>query len=151
MYSIYFLYFRDWQKEALEKLDSQDDRTILFVVDEKGNEGKTLLTKYIVLKKDGIRFENGKSADIKYGYKGERYVCFDLTRSAAEHINWEIIECMKNGIMYNTKYESKMKVYKSPKVVVMMNSLPDKEKLSIDRYKLMHLNCNICNDDMDCT
>lgn len=128
----------------MTKLDEQDNRKILFIVDEEGNKGKTILSKYIVLMKDGVRFENGKSADIKFGYNGQKYVCFDLTRSAVDHINWEVMESIKNGVMYNTKYESKMKIFSSPKVVVMMNSLPDKEKLSADRYDIMHLGCNVC-------
>ncbi len=39
---------RPWQKEVLEKLDGQDDRKILFVVDYRGGKGKTSLTKYLL-------------------------------------------------------------------------------------------------------
>lgn len=42
-------------------------------------------------------------------------VVFDLTRTAAEHINWEVIESVKNGIMYSGTYESKMKIFNPQK------------------------------------
>ena len=66
-------------------------------------------------------------------------VIFDLTRTAAEHINWEVIEDIKNGIMYSTKYETKMNIYNAPKIVVFMNSEPDMEKLYKDRYEIIYL------------
>ena len=44
----------------------------------------------MVLVHGAVRFENGKSGDIKHGYNGEQMVVFDLTRIAAEHINWEV-------------------------------------------------------------
>lgn len=54
---------KEWQTEAMEMLEAQDDRKILFVVDIEGNQGKTYLSKYIVLMHDGVSFDNGKLAD----------------------------------------------------------------------------------------
>lgn len=56
-----------------------------------------------------------ESGDIKHGYNSEKMVVFDLTRTAAEHINWEVIESVKNGIMYSGTYESKMKIFNPQK------------------------------------
>lgn len=67
---------------------------------------------------------------------------FDLTRTAQDHINWEVIESIKNGIMYSTKYGSRMKIYKPPKMVVFMNKEPVMDKLSADRYELIYLPIN---------
>ncbi len=39
---------RDWQKIVLQKLAAQDDRKILFVVDEEGGKGKSMLTKHMM-------------------------------------------------------------------------------------------------------
>ena len=61
-----------------------------------------------------LRFENGKSADIKYAYDGQRCVVFDLSRSQESHVNYEVIESVKNGVVFSTKYESQMKVFKTP-------------------------------------
>ena len=80
-----------------------------------------------------------KSADIKYAYEGERVVLFDLTRSQQEHFNYEVMESVKNGTMFSGKYESKVKVYASPHVVVFANWLPDYSKLSMDRWDVWDL------------
>ena len=87
----------------------------------------------MVCNKDCFKLGNGKSADVKYGYNGQEYVIFDLTRDSQERINWEVIEEIKNGSCYSTKYECEIKFYECPKVAVFMNCMPDKTKLSVDR------------------
>ena len=66
-------------------------------------------------------------------------MCFDLCRSSTEHINYEVIESIKNGIFNSYKYESVMRMYKSPKVVCFMNNMPKMEALSADRYQIEEL------------
>jgi len=39
---------RDWQIRALQKLDNQSDRQILFIVDEEGGKGKSVLCKHLL-------------------------------------------------------------------------------------------------------
>ena len=75
-----------------------------------------------------MRFENAKSADVKYALTGQRIVVFDLSRSQETHVNYEVIESVKNGVCFSTKYESQMKVFKTPHVVIMANFAPDETK-----------------------
>ncbi len=56
-----------------------------------------------------------------------------------DHVNYEVIESVKNGIVYNTKYESEMRVYKIPHVIVFSNERPDETKLSHDRWDIIEL------------
>lgn len=41
---------RPWQVKCMELLDAQNDRCILFVVDEEGGKGKSVLAKHILSK-----------------------------------------------------------------------------------------------------
>ena len=126
---------KNWQRALLEDLSgAPDNRKVIWITDPDGNSGKTYLSKWLIANKDAIRFENGKSADIKYAYRGERVVVFDLTRSQQEHFNYEVMESIKNGMYFNTKYESGMRVYESPHVVVFANWGPDRARLSADRW-----------------
>lgn len=125
---------RYWQERLVMELPQHTERTVWWYWEDVGNVGKTWMSKWLVVMKGAMRFENGKSADIKHGYNGEDTVVFDLTRSAQDHINYEVIESVKNGIMYSTKYESKMKCYSPPKVIVFANTEPDKSKMSFDRW-----------------
>jgi len=129
-----------WQGLCLRAVDlPPHKRRVTWYYDVEGNSGKTFLSRYLVSRGDAIRFENGRSGDIKYAYNGERIVIFDFSRSQEDHINYEIIETIKNGIMLNTKYECKMKVYPTPHVIVMANFEPDKSKLSFDRWDIQTL------------
>ncbi|KAH3697416.1 hypothetical protein DPMN_084917 [Dreissena polymorpha] len=105
-------------------------------MDPVGGNGKTTLACYMMSTMDAIRFENGKSNDLKYMYKGQEYVIFDFCRSSSEHINYEVIEALKNGVFCSYKYESVMRMYDPPKMLVLMNEGPDMTKLSQDRYVL---------------
>ena len=60
---------RKWQRELLIYLDGDPDpRKIVWYVDEKGNTGKTYLSKYMITCRGAVRFENGRSQDIKFVY-----------------------------------------------------------------------------------
>ncbi len=86
-----------------------------------------------------VKFENGKSADIKYGYNGERVVIFDYSRSQEDSINYQVLEDLKNGIFFSPKYQSAMKVFEIPHVIVFANFEPKREKLSADRWAVVCL------------
>ncbi|KAI0225778.1 hypothetical protein LSAT2_023464, partial [Lamellibrachia satsuma] len=72
--------WRLWQLKLIEYLEKEPDkRKIVWFVDEKGNSGKTFITKYLLTEGDTLRYENGKSADVKYALDGQRIVVFDLS------------------------------------------------------------------------
>lgn len=131
---------RDWQSQLVtELLQEPHERRVYWYYDRDGNSGKTFLSKYLVAMHGAIRFENGKSADIKYAYKRNRIVLFDFSRSQSDHINYEIIESIKNGTFFSTKYESRPRAYITPHVVVFSNSEPDRSKLSMDRWYIREI------------
>ncbi|MCK5919361.1 MAG: hypothetical protein KAG66_00365 [Methylococcales bacterium] len=129
-----------------ELMEKPDDRKIVWYCDQTGGCGKTWLTRACFSKFESIRFENSKSSDIKHAYNGERIVFFDLTRSQQEHFNYEAMETIKNGIMFSSNYDSAMKIFDHPHVVIMANWLPDTSKLSQDRWCIRHIN----HADLEC-
>ena len=50
---------------ALDLLECQDERKILFIFDTEGGKGKSFFANYLLATQNAIIFENGKSADIK--------------------------------------------------------------------------------------
>jgi hypothetical protein len=140
---------RLWQQELLDMLDSEpDDRTINWVVDIEGNAGKTSLAKSLCIKyPNGVLYMGGKSADIKYGVfkflqneKNDLKICiFDFTRSIEGYVSYEAIESIKNGIFFNTKYESEMCLFDPPHIVIFSNWEPELNKLSLDRWNVITL------------
>ena len=134
---------REWQVEVIKQLMEQNDREILFVIDPEGGYGKTFLTAYLAAVEGAFTCENGRSADIKYSYMKHdnvnMLVVFDLTKSSEDHINYEIIELLKNGRFTNTKYESQQVVGSPNKVVVFTNTHLDFTKFSSDRIVIIPL------------
>jgi hypothetical protein len=62
-----------------------------------------LSSKILVAKLSAIRFENAKSADVKHSYNGQKIFIFDLCRAQEDHVNYEVIESIKNGVMFASK------------------------------------------------
>lgn len=130
---------RTWQQNLVEvALGPVDPRVIHFVVDKDGNAGKSWLASYLECKIQKIVqvMKPGKFADMAYGYVEENDVfILDCPRSKqGDFIQYDFLESIKDGRLFSSKYESRMKVFKPPHVFVFMNQDPDMEKLSIDRY-----------------
>lgn len=83
---------------------------------------------------------NGKSADIAHAYEGQRLVVFDIPRSQQETLNYGILESLKDGYVFSSKYNSTMKRFPIPHVYVLSNSLPKMGSLSRERLKITVLN-----------
>lgn len=138
---------RPWQKSALEKLHAQNDRRILFVVDEEGGKGKTILAAYISRNLGGYRCGGGKHADLAHMWaKSPRdggIVAIDLTRTIdKDYWPYHFMEDLKNGFITSTKYSGEAIDFPSQKVIVFTNQYPDKSRLSADRYEIMILSSN---------
>jgi len=130
---------RQWQQQALDLLDKQEDREVLWIVDELGGSGKTYLAKHLIITYDAFYCTNGKSQDVAFAYGNEEVVVFDYTRDYEAYVNYSIIEQFKNGIFFSSKYESTNKFFKPAKVIVFSNFMPNQEKLSSDRWKIYKL------------
>lgn len=131
---------RNWQSVLFADLERQvDDRKIIFVVDEVGNSGKSWFCDYVRELKTNVQILTpGKKADMAYEYYTATEILFmDAPRSKqSDYIQYDFLEDIKNGRIFSTKYESQMKYFKPPHVVVMMNENPDMTKLSFDRYDI---------------
>jgi len=138
---------RNWQIELDSYLNKPpDDRTVIFVVDTVGNTGKSWFTKqYCYGHPNSCLLEPGKKADMAYMLPEVLKVLFiDVTRKQAENMDhvYSFIESCKNGRVFSSKYESRVKYYGPMHVVVMMNQHPDMTALSEDRYLVIDLGRN---------
>lgn len=120
---------QDWQKEVVRRLDSQDSRKVLWVVDGEGGKGKTFLTEWLEVNRDCFLTGDGKYQDITFDYQCQEYVAFDFSRPYQKYVSYALIEKFKDGKIFSTKYESVRKSKKA-KVVVFANWEPDKKQLT---------------------
>jgi len=136
-----------WQILLNQRLDAApNDREIVFVVDETGGAGKSYYSAAYQMANPSntLLCLPGKKADMVYALNtcgfAPRVVFVDCPRSKqGEFIQYDFLEELKNGVVFNTKYESRMIYFPVPHVVVFMNEQPDKNKLSEDRYVIITL------------
>lgn len=134
---------RPWQKVCKRLLLEQGERTVMWIYDPIGDNGKTFLAKYCKATLPScILLESGKKADIANAYNGEEVVIFDYTRSMAETVNYSILENFKNGYLFAPKYNSSVKQFKPCKVMCLANFEPNLSKLSQDRWMYFLLDKN---------
>lgn len=138
---VYMLH--DWQQDLLEKLEQPpDSRTIHFIVDHSGNNGKTWFAHwYASTHSDCQVMCPGKRADMAYILRTDiRVLILDAPRSKqGEFIQYDFLEDIKNGYVFSSKYESAIKRFAAPHCVVLMNEAPDLTKLSSDRFDITYL------------
>jgi hypothetical protein len=128
---------RKWQEELKIKLESPpNDRTVMWYHDNIGNTGKSFMARYIKSTMNGFVTGGDKTTDVANGYNGERIVVFDLTRSCEESVDYDTLEQLKNGMLFNGINRSRVKEFNIPHVVVFSNFKPDVTKLSLDRWSI---------------
>lgn len=133
----------DWQKDLLEKLEQPPDtRTIQFIVDHSGNNGKTWFAHWYAQNHSDCQVMcPGKRADMAYILRTDiRVLILDAPRSKqGEFIQYDFLEDVKNGYVFSSKYESSIKRFRAVHLVVLMNEAPDLTKLSSDRFDITYL------------
>ncbi len=134
---------RPWQQELNNIITgATNDREIIFVVDLDGGKGKSWFARYATSHRPNTQLLlPGKKADMAYALISNKRIYFlDCPRSKqGDFIQYDFLEEVKNGLVFSSKYESELKSFAPPHVVVFMNERPDMSKLSIDRYKIINL------------
>lgn len=131
---------REWQEQVVMGMEEQDDRRVLVVVDPEGGKGKTILSKYLVAnhKAEYVPpLDNAQDLMAFAMAKPSTAYIFDLPR--IEDIKkmvgmWSAIEQIKNGYLYDKRYNYKDQWIDPPKIVVFSNSDPPLWALSRDRW-----------------
>lgn len=147
-----------YQKKILKLIKEEpDDRTIHWFWDSNGNIGKSSLVKHIYIKhQDTTIITGGKGNDVrnqvnihvngdaKKGIppKELEIAILDISRTNEDYVSYEVIEQIKNGLLYSGKYEGGTCLFNSPHIICFANFEPKIENLSEDRW-------HICEIDAD--
>lgn len=137
--------FREWQSELADFLSKEPHpRVIRFYVDIQGNSGKSFFIRQwaSMYPHETLQLIRGAQKQMFYQYDGHKYIFFDFTRSDdPDHpqLPYQAIETMKNGFRPTSMYGKRTRNFDIPHVIVMMNELPDKTKLSADRFEIIRL------------
>lgn len=136
---------KTWQKQAVEALEKQDDREIMVIIDYTGGHGKTTLAKILQVQHKTQYCPQMETAGDYMAFamaKPSSGYIFDMPRS--EDIKkrkslWSAIEQIKNGYLYDKRYNYRDMWIEPPKIIVMANEKPPIDCLSRDRWRVFEL------------
>jgi len=129
-----------WQQTLHDVLINPppDDRSILFYVDEEGGKGKSWFQRYMLSNyPDKVQILSaGKRDDIAHAIEAHKSIfLFNIPRQSMEYFNYNIIEQLKDKMVFSPKYDSCTKILNStPHVVIFSNEEPKADALTEDRY-----------------
>lgn len=124
--------FRPFQHDIIKICDSDPDDRTVYVIRDTGNNGKTVLSKYIHVNYKTVIVTSGKYRDVSLivnnfnlnkdnDINDKFIVLFNLPKNGLEKVDWKCIEGIKDGILTSTKYESNTLVFNPPHVIILCN------------------------------
>lgn len=132
-------HMRQWQQEVHTDLHAQPDRKVTWVGDLVGGAGKSLLAGYMEAVDGAFVVGGGKYADIAHSWRLQSIVVCDFPREMEERVPYGLLEQFKNGRVFSGKYQSKNKLTRPCKILVLANFFPETEKMSKDRWDIREI------------
>ena len=139
-----------WQKDLVSYLNNNnpDTQKILFMVDEKGNSGKTTLVKNTQCLFPGKKVFIAPPQDYDtlvslFPDDEVDIVILDWSHNKKFDIPYAFLENLKDGSMVQMKHEVIKKDFPTPHVVVFMEHTPDSDALSKDRYVIEEIELDV--------
>lgn len=131
-----------WQAEVLERCKMEpNDREINYIIDIKGNTGKSKFAKYMWFHHQAIFLPWGKTNDLlNYVAKNKDAGIFFFDLSRSKPADWAkddisaAMEQIKNGMIVNLKYETCGMVFDPPHIWCFSNQPPNLSSMSRDRW-----------------
>lgn len=130
-----------WQLEILDLIKTQPTgRKIHWYYENIGNVGKSTFVGHLDISHNCFILGNAKTADIAFAFARKRgsqnTVVFDIPRSGFNHINYYALECILNGRIFSSKYESGMVRCNRTHLIIFANFPPEQNEytMSADRW-----------------
>lgn len=131
-----------WQEEIKTLVESEPDgRTINWLIDSDGGIGKSAFCKYMAVTNNVLVIQGGKLTDIMniiFNSDMNEIDCIfiDVPRKNTNKVSYNAIECILNGMITNTKFETGIKIFNAPHVFVFSNFPPETRYMSSDRWNI---------------
>lgn len=138
---------RQWQTALEQKLNAPpDDRKIIFVVDPDGNNGKSWFCRWWLDKHPTCTqvLSVGRNQDVAHAIREHtKYFLFDIPRDGLQYLQKQVLEQLKDRLVFSPKYSSRTKILCAvPHVVVFTNEHPVDVELTMTEDRFDYLNVN---------
>ena len=144
---------KPWQTELMKLIKNPTDRHVIWVVGTACGEGKTFFQKYVRsmfgrkrVVANGINIKSN-SASICHALSKRPLATTDIfmfnigkSSRRMEEVNYEMLEDLKDGDAFASKYNSQELKIKVPNVVIVFsNDWPKIGELADDRWKIFRI------------
>lgn len=144
----------EWQSMLLDVVASEpDDRAVHWIWSNKGQVGKSMFVRHLVMKHNALVVSGSVGSDVKYAcaeFGRPRLIVFDVPRDGGT-VDYRTLEEVKNGVFFSGKYESRAVVFDYPHIIVFANFPPQLERLSADRWRVTELKGNSISENNTAT
>lgn len=140
---------KPWQAQIESTVNCDVRRDIYVLYEPRGNVGKTLLCRYLSLRRGAATLPplNDYKDLMRIVMCKPTSNCYlvDMPR-AKDKLKmrefWSGIETLKSGYAYDDRYEFREKYIDPPVIWLFTNTLPEEEMLSKDRWKIFEIDQN---------
>lgn len=134
-----------WQIEILTMVEKKPNRKINWYWEPEGGSGKTTLCKWLTAKHKAL-YVSGSAKDIKYAVvmynekwkKWPKIILWNIPRTH-EHISYDAVESIEDGLFFNGKYECCSVVMNNPHVFIFANFKPNGNELSDRKWNIIKI------------
>jgi len=137
-----------WQQTVLDKVKGDpDDRSLMWICDNVGCNGKSKLFKYMGVNKIGSRFTvttSERIASVMIDRGPQRCYLIDIPRSISTSKSmsdiYEMIEQLKNGYVFSGFYGKDREMdMEPPWVIIFSNYPPELKRCTQDRWDVYEI------------
>lgn len=132
-----------WQSSLVMDSNRWDTRTINILFDQHGNIGKSILKTYIGVSGIGraLPYSNDYKDIMRMVMDTEKRKLYiiDIPRALRKEQMFQFfsgIETLKDGYAYDDRYKFREEYFDCPNIWIFMNTIPSRDYLSKDRWKL---------------
>lgn len=138
-----------WQESLRNMLKTYDPRTVDVVFEQKGNLGKSSLSRYMMTYDDAeeIPYANDFKDIMRFAYDigPKKIYLVDMPRALyGEKLNqfFAGIEKLKSGYCYDDRYKFQRRLFNRPRICMFTNVKPNLSLLSKDMWKIWEIEEN---------
>lgn len=135
-----------WQQTIVEWCQTVDFRHIKLIYDTKGNRGKSIFAEWLSYRKLANEVPSMRSMEdllqACFHMPARNAYLIDMPRGMNKGKLGEFysgLESLKNGMIFDKRYQYRVKRINRPQVIVFTNTLPKFNLLSPDRWQIYEI------------
>lgn len=132
-----------WQQRVLDMCKEEDDRSIKIIYDPEGDAGKSIFAEYLEYYKLAFEMPPFRAMEdimqFAFSFKAQKCYIIDMPRGMKKDKLGEFyagLECLKNGVVYDKRYNGKKRRMDRPQIIVFTNTLPEFGLMTRGRWEV---------------